>query len=212
MASLACANGRNSRLISAALRPMPLSDTVKTSRTFPRAAFSLVAARRTLPRPVNFTALSIRFSSAARNRNGSPITASGSSLDRSTSAAMPLASARAASEAATTSAKRRGRMSSRRSTRPLASARAASTMSEVSRARCSAVLLIAAAQPRSRSPSSDVVNSSPSARMPVSGVLISWAISASVASIARVRDAAARDARRARRDACHDACRQMSSF
>ena len=119
------------------------------------------------------------------------MTASGSSLDRSTSAAMPLASARAESEAATMSAKRRGRISSRRSTRPLASARAASTMSDVSRARCSAVLLIAAAQPRSRSPSSDVVNSSPSASMPVSGVLISWAISASVASIARVRDAAA---------------------
>ncbi len=171
---------------------MPLSETVKTSRTFPRAAVSLAAARRTLPRPVNFTALSIRFSSAARSRNGSPITASGKSLDRSTSAAIPLASARAASEAASASAKRRGRMSSRRSTRPLTSARAASTMSEVSSARCSAVLLIAAAQPRSRSPSPDVVSSSPRARMPVSGVLISCAISASVASIARVRDAAER--------------------
>jgi hypothetical protein len=168
---------------------MPVSDSVNTSRAFPRAALAQLTLRRTLPRSVNLTALSIRFSSAARNRSGSPITASGNSLEMLVSAASPLASARAASEAASASARRRGRMSSRRSTRRLASARAASTMSEVKAATCSAVLLIAVAQPRSRSPRSEVASNSPSARMPVSGVLISCAMSASAASIARARGA-----------------------
>ena len=74
---------------------MPLSVTVKTSRTLPRAAFSQVASRRTLPRSVNFTALSIRFSSAARSRSGSPITAAGRSPAISASSSSPLVSARA---------------------------------------------------------------------------------------------------------------------
>ena len=69
---------------------MPLSVTVKTSRTLPRAAFSQVASSRTLPRSVNFTALSIRFSSAARSRSGSPITAAGRSLAISASSVEPL--------------------------------------------------------------------------------------------------------------------------
>ena len=55
----------------------------------------------------------------------------------------------------------------------------------VSIARCSAVLLIAFAQPRSRSPSCELANSSLNARMPVSGVRISCARSASVASMVR---------------------------
>ena len=177
---------------------MPLSVTVKTSRTLPRAARSQPASRCTLPRSVNFTALSMRFSSAARRRKASPITASGSAGEISAPYSSPFASARAASEAASASARRRGRISSRRSTRPLASERTASTMSDVTKARCSAVLLIAIAQSRSRAPSSDVASSSPSARIPVSGVLISWAISASVASTARacaVRERATRLAR-----------------
>src|SRR5262249_48619675 len=48
---------------------MPLSVTVKMRRSFPRAARSEVTSRRTLPCSVNFTALSMRFSSAARSRS-----------------------------------------------------------------------------------------------------------------------------------------------
>src|SRR5262249_43032487 len=199
MRSLAWLKGRNSRLISATLNPIPLSATVNTSRTFPRGAFSLVPSRRTLPRSVNLTALSIKFSSAARRRTGSPIAASGNLSEMLAASSSPLASARAASDAASASARRRGEISSRRNTRPLASARAASTMSAVSRARCSAVLLIAVAQRRSRPPSSELAGRSLSARMPVSGVRISWAMSASAASIARGCGDPRRAARRARR-------------
>ena len=182
---------------------MPLSDTVKTSCTLPRRAGLQVTSSRTLPRSVNFTALSIRFSSAARNRSGSPITASGSSLEIIRLGLEPFGfGARRQAKRRAPRAKRCGRMSSRRSTRPLASARAASTTSDVSMARCSAVLLIALAQPRSRSPSPELASSSPSARIPVSGVRISCARSAKVASIARAcaRGGIRRRGRLARRE------------
>ena len=57
--------------------PMPLSVTVKTSRTRPRAAGSALAVKATVPALVNFTALSQRFSSAARSRKASPATIGG---------------------------------------------------------------------------------------------------------------------------------------
>ena len=52
----------------------------------------------TLPCSVNFTALSIRFSSAARRRTGSPTTNAGSFSEISTDDCRPLAAARPASE------------------------------------------------------------------------------------------------------------------
>ena len=105
--TLACENGRNRRLISANFRPMPLSETAKVTPTRP---FPCLHARldtrlggllwrgdkghaRRLS--VNFTALSIRFSSAARRRMGSPITSDGSAAEMSTSACRPFAAARA---------------------------------------------------------------------------------------------------------------------
>ena len=164
---------------------MPLSVTPKTSRARSRATFSLVTSSRTLPRSVNFTALSIRFSSAARMRMASPITASGRSGAIVAADSISLRWARASSDAASDCANARGRIRSRRRTRPRASARTASTISEVSMVRCSPVLLIAIAHSRSRGGSPAVASSSPSARMPVSGVLISCASSASVVSMAR---------------------------
>ena len=85
-------------MISAGLSPMPLSVTVRTSRTRPRVARAARTSSRTPPRSVNFTALSMRFSSAARSRTASPTKSSGTSSAMLMSAARPLASARAASE------------------------------------------------------------------------------------------------------------------
>ena len=54
--------------MSMALMPIPLSVSVNTSRTCARVAGSTAAVNVTEPWLVNFTALSARFSSAARNR------------------------------------------------------------------------------------------------------------------------------------------------
>ena len=61
------------------------------------------------PRSVNFTALSMRFSSAARSRTASPTSISGSSSAIVTSARKPLVCARALSVSRNTSIRRRGR-------------------------------------------------------------------------------------------------------
>ena len=66
-----------------------------------------------LPDAVNFTALSIRFSSAARNRTASPIANAGRSSRESTLALSPFAAARPASESAA------ARVSARRSKKSL---------------------------------------------------------------------------------------------
>ena len=81
---LACENGRNSRLISATETPMPESATVKRTVALPLAMPARRAPKAMLPVDVNFTALSIRFSSAARSRTASPITNAGRSSARST--------------------------------------------------------------------------------------------------------------------------------
>ncbi len=61
----ACENGLNNCLRSPALMPIPVSDTVNVALTVsPRAV--VLTCKPTRPRAVNFTALSIRFSSAAR--------------------------------------------------------------------------------------------------------------------------------------------------
>ena len=52
---------------------MPLSVTAKARRTRPPDRRRAATLRATSPCRVNFTALSIRFSSAARRRTGSPI-------------------------------------------------------------------------------------------------------------------------------------------
>ena len=88
---------------------MPLSVTVKRSFTRPRAARDARTSSRTAPRSVNFTALSIRFSIAARNRAASPMSISGRSAATVTSTVRPLVSARAASVSASASIRRRGR-------------------------------------------------------------------------------------------------------
>ena len=94
--TLACENGRNRRLISASVRPMPLSETAKETPTLPFALRTGVTFSATLPLSVNFTALSTRFSSAARKRTGSPITKAGSFSEISTDDCRPLAAARPA--------------------------------------------------------------------------------------------------------------------
>src|SRR5262249_42503152 len=64
---------------SARVNPTPLSVTSKDNLIRPRAAFVAVTANAMRPRSVNFTALSIKFSSMARSRTASPTTSSGSS-------------------------------------------------------------------------------------------------------------------------------------
>ncbi len=177
---------------------MPLSVTVTTILTRPRAAAAACASSRTAPCAVNFTALSMRFSSAARSRTGSPSRNSGMSSATAASARRPLVPARAASVSLNASMRRRGRnISCCNVSDPIPAcllALAASMTSVVSEARCSALSLMPAAQRRSRSPRLELANNSPSARMPVSAVRMSWANTASTASPSR---AAGRRLRRA---------------
>ncbi len=165
---------------------MPLSLTTNVSLTRPPAARAALASSRTAPCAVNFTALSMRFSSAARSRTGSPTNNSGRSSATATSARRPLVSARAASVSPKASMRRRGRKTSCCRTSepapPFLLALAASMTSVVSEARCSALSLMPAAQRRSRSPRLELASNSPSARMPVSAVRMSWAKTASTAS------------------------------
>src|SRR3984893_339119 len=165
---------------------MPLSVTVRRSFTRPRVARDARTSSRTLPRSVNFTALSIRFSIAARNRAASPMSISGRSAATVTSTVRPLVSTRAASVSASASIRRRGRKACCWSVSPPASALAASIANVVSAARCSAPVLMLAAQRRSRSPRLELASNSPSARMPVSEVRMSCANAASAASVVRV--------------------------
>ena len=139
------------------------------------------------PRSVNFTALSIRFSSALRSRTSSPLTRPGRSLAMSMSTSSALPCARAASDPATESASSRGENGSSRSTSPVAppwrrrprwwsaapDARRRPGSPRPSRARARADRRRAAARA--------------SARMPVSGVRMSWARPASATSMARGR-------------------------
>ena len=76
---------------------MPLSVTVDDQ--LDAAAPGALASRsssRTAPRSVNFTALSMRFSSAARSRTASPTSISGKTFVDAHRALKPLVSARAA--------------------------------------------------------------------------------------------------------------------
>src|SRR5579871_1524223 len=190
METLACENGRNSRLISGRDKPMPLSEIAKLTIVFPvlsLAAFSFgrrvaLTSRATPPCSVNFTALSIRFSSAARSLMRSPKTSAGTLSAMWTSQDSPLAAARPAREspAARASARRSNRSS--RMTAWARSGLAASTNTVASAERCSAPALMVSTQRRSRSPRSDVASRSLIAMMPVSGVRTSWAKAASAAS------------------------------
>ena len=190
--TLACENGRNRRLISLSVRPIPLSEIAKATVTLglpmldlarlallPRTGATLSA---TPPASVNLTALSIRFSSAARSRTGSPTTSAGSSSDISTCHCNPFAAARPASESpALRASGRRLNKSWRTPVVPLASL-AASTNKVARLARCSAPALMVSTQRRSRSSRSEVASRSLMARIPVSGVRTSCAKAASAAS------------------------------
>ena len=132
---------------------------------------------------VNFTALSIRFSSAARRRTGSPTTSAGSFSEISTWDCRPLAAARPASESPALRAS--ARRSNKSCRTPAARDRrccAASTNKVARLARCSAPALMVSTQRRSRSSRSEVARRSLMARIPVSGVRTSWANAASAAS------------------------------
>ena len=142
----------------------------------------------TPPCSVNFTALSIRFSSAARRRTGSPTTSPGSFWEISTTAWRPLAAARPASESPALRASVRRSNKSCRSMLPPPPpfpvplpVLAASTNRVARFARCSAPALIVSAHRLSRSPRSEVASRSLIARMPVRGVRTSWAKAASAA-------------------------------
>src|SRR5581483_9910019 len=181
--TLACENGRNRRLISFRLMPMPLSEIAKATPTLPFFARAGTAPSATCPVSVNFTALSIRFSSAARSRIGSPTTSPGNRSEIATSACNPLAAARPASESPALRARaRRSNRSSRIALPPWRSL-AASTNKVARLARCSAPALMVSTQRRSRSASSDVASRSLIARIPVSGVRTSCANTASACSI-----------------------------
>ena len=162
---------------------MPLSEIAKATPTLPfRAAHRLDTASATPPCSVNFTALSIRFSSAARSRTGSPTTSAGSFSEISTEDCRPFAAARPASESpALRASARRSKKSCRTPTAALP-LRAASTNKVARLARCSAPALMVSTQRRSRSSRSDVASRSLMARIPVSGVRTSCAKAASAAS------------------------------
>ncbi len=160
---------------------MPLSEIANATLSLPLAPRIGLTTSATPPASVNFTALSIRFSSAARSRTGSPITSAGSFSEISTSACRPLAAARPASESPAL------RASARRSNRSCripaaASPLAASTNKVAKLARCSAPALMVSTQRFSRSSRSDVANRSLMARIPVNGVRTSCANAASAAS------------------------------
>ena len=161
---------------------MPLSETAKETPTLPLAPRSGVTFSATLPLSVNFTALSTRFSSAARSRTGSPITKAGSFSEISTDDCRPLAAARPASESPALRASARRSKKSCRTPRPELPLRAASTNKVARPARCSAPALMVSTQRRSRSSRSDVANRSLTARIPVSGVRTSCAKAASAVS------------------------------
>ena len=178
--TLACENGRNRRLISFKVRPIPLSETANAAPTLPFATVARATSSATPPCSVNFTALSIRFSRAARNRTGSPATSAGSAGEISTSDCNPFAAARPARESPALRAN--ARKSNRSSRSPVAALRslvlrplvfrslAASTNRVARFARCSAPALIVSTQRRSRSPRSEVARRSLIARIPVRGV------------------------------------------
>ena len=75
-----------------------VADGENEFRASARAARAARASSRTAPCSVNFTALSIRFSSAARSRTASPTSISGRSCAIVTSASRPFVCARAVSE------------------------------------------------------------------------------------------------------------------
>ena len=117
--TLACENGRNRRLISLSVRPMPLSETAKAMLTLPFGPRIGLTVSATPPASVNLAALSIRFSSAARSRTGSPITNAGSFSEISTSDCRPFAVARPASESPTLRASARRSKKSCRTPSPV---------------------------------------------------------------------------------------------
>ncbi len=182
MLTLAWENGRNRRLISASVRPIPLSETAKATPILPLTPRTSTPPSATPPCSVNFTALSIRFSSAARSRTGSPTTSAGSFSEISTADRRPFAAARPASESPALRAS--ARRSNRSCRTPACRCRlfAASTNRVARLARCSAPALMVSTQRRSRSSRSDVASRSLMARMPVSGVRTSCAKAASAAS------------------------------
>src|ERR1700722_5558494 len=182
MLTLACENGRNRRLISCSVRPIPLSETAKATPILPFVPRTDLTASATPPCSVNLTALSIRFSSAARSRTGSPITKAGSFSEISTEACNPLAAARPASESPALRASARKSKKSCRTASAEPPLRAASTNKVARLARCSAPALMVSTQRRSRSSRPDVASRSLMARMPVSGVRTSCANAANAAS------------------------------
>jgi len=182
MLTLACENGRNRRLISLSVSPIPLSEIEKATPTLPLAPRIGVTASATPPRSVNFTALSIRFSSAARSRTGSPTTCAGSFSEISTWDCRPFAAALPARESPALRASARRSKKSLRTPAAALPPFAASTNNVARLARCSAPALMVSTQRRSRSSRSDVAKRSLMARIPVSGVRTSWANAASAAS------------------------------
>ncbi len=195
MLTLACENGRNRRLISLSERPIPLSEIANATLSLPVAPRIGSTASATPPASVNLTALSIRFSSAARRRTGSPTTSAGSFSEISTCDCRPLAAARPASESPALRASARKSNRSCRIPAATSPPLAASTNNVARLARCSAPALMVSTQRRSRSSRSDVANRSLMARIPVNGVRTSCANAASAASTipgaavtARLRD------------------------
>ena len=154
---------------------MPLSRTIQASRTCPAFTGSARSSNSTAPWSVNFTALSRRFSSAARSRIGSPTRRSGTVSAIVIVARKPLVSARTVNAASSAATSPRGRNTSRCNVSEPAPALAASMTKVVSAARYSALVLMSEAQRRSRSPRLERASNSPSASTPVSAVRTSWA-------------------------------------
>src|SRR5713226_5402539 len=182
MLTLACENGRNRRLISLSVSPIPLSEIANETATLPLWPSIGSTASATPPASVNFTALSIRFSNAARRRTGSPTTSAGSLSEISTWDCRPFAAARAASESPALRASARRSKKSCRTPAAAVPPLAASTNKVARLARCSAPALMVSTQRRSRSSRSEVANRPLMARIPVSGVRTSCANAASAAS------------------------------
>ena len=203
MLTLACENGRNRRLISSSVRPMPLSDTAKATPTLPFGA----AQRRRRQRDAALFGELHRIVDQVFQRRAQPDGIADHEAPeafpkyRPTIAGLSPPPGRPANRrrCAPAPADRTDPAASRRpAPRPFA----ASTNNVARLARCSAPALMVSTQRRSRSSRSDVASRLLIARMPVSGVRTSCANAASAASTMPGATAQRRAWRRALAAAC----------
>ncbi len=183
----------NSLSRCAADRPIPVSRTAK--RHFPGSGAGAMEIAIS-PRSVNFTALPTRLKSTWRRRNGSPSTASGSPGSSRANRRKPLAEAAGSSALTTVSTTRRGASGTRSISSLPASIFEKSRMSPMIWIRLCAASWAMPASSDSSAESGWRRSSSSVPITPLSGVRISWLITARNSDFARAASSAAAAASR----------------